>query len=256
MRSSPVYRFTAPFPVRTPTPRQVGSPVLPARCPARGPGEPPTRVPPRAGAPRRGAELSSRTQRPRAGPRRNPGARESPAPPRRPAHPPRTYPAVRRPGARARSPARWRFLLPGGAAGRRRFLPDASRRLLPRSAGRRAARGDGGVGRTRSDGGAARLPALAPHAGCKVQEERPPSSCAQLTGCARAATRATSAHSEPGRPSGPARWQRAGGCGLLQAGRCRGQISIRTLWRAHCASFSDSGSFLHFPHVSRFFFFF
>lgn len=110
-------------------------------------------VSPRAGAPRRGAELSSRTQRLRAGPRRNPGAREStaPTPPRRPAHPPRTYPAVRRSGARARSPARCRSLLPGGAAGRRRFLPDASRRLLPRSAGRRAggraARGDGGVGR-------------------------------------------------------------------------------------------------------------
>lgn len=91
----------------------------------------------------------------------------------------RTYPAVRRPGARARSPARWRFLLPGGAAGRRRFLPDASRRLLPRSAGRRAGglrEGTAESAGSGADGGAARLSALARLAGCKVQEETPPGS--------------------------------------------------------------------------------
>lgn len=48
---------------------------------------------------------------------------------------------------------------------------------------------------TRADGGAARLPALARHTGCKVQEETPPGSCAQLTGCARAAAGVTLAHS-------------------------------------------------------------
>lgn len=185
-RSSPVHRSGRPLnpadALRAPAsprgsaqvthvPIQVGSPVFPARCPARGPRGFPAST---HALELHAAALNSLrgTQRPRARPRRTPGPG--------PAHPPRTYPAAaRRPGVRARSPARWRFLLPGGAGRAPAFPPCRVTAAPPaeRGAAGRAARGDDRDPRGWRSGS----PGCARHAGCKVQEDTP-SSGAQRTG--------------------------------------------------------------------------
>lgn len=191
MRSSPVDRSGRPLnpddDLRAPaTPRgstqvthvpiQVGSPVFPALYPARGPrGLPASTHALKLHA--AAAQLAPGGHKDRASGR---GGLPGPTPQRGPAHPPRTYPAAaRRPGGRARSPARWRFLLPGGAGRAPAFPPCRVTAAPPaeRGAAGRAARGDDRDPRGWRSGS----PGRSRHAGCKVQEETP-SSGAQRTG--------------------------------------------------------------------------
>lgn len=152
-RSSPADHFTPP-------PRRVRAEPYPASGGLPGPRHPlprsgagrAARAPPRAGAPRCDAEPSRRTQRPRAGPRRNPGARESPTrtPPSRPAHPPRPAPTrlcgVRAPGRGAQSAGGFFFPAARPGAGVSSLTRHGGSSREARGGGR-AARGDGGVGR-------------------------------------------------------------------------------------------------------------
>lgn len=235
MRSSPVHRSGRPLnpadALRAPAsprgsaqvthvPIQVGSPVFPARCPARGPRGFPAST---HALELHAAALNSLrgTQRPRARPRRTPGPG--------PAHPPRTYPAAaRRPGVRARSPARWRFLLPG-CAGRAPAFPPCRVTAAPPAergaAGRRGGRREETTG-TRAGGAAARLAALVTR-GAKFRRthQAPALSGRVREGCDE---------SDLGPPG---EGERASERGLGAAARykpdaCRSQRSIQTTWRA------------------------
>lgn len=237
MRSSPVHRSGRPLnpadALRAPAsprgsaqvthvPIQVGSPVFPARCPARGSrGFPASTHALELYA--RGAQLApvdTKTARPAAADSR-PRPRRA-APRTRPA-PTRRLRGVRAAGRGAQRAGGSSF--PAARAGRRRFLPAASRRLLPRSAGRRGGRREGTTG-TRAGGAAARPAALVTRGAKFRRRHRAPALSGRVReGCDE---------SDLGPPG---EGERASKRGLGAAAgykpdACRSQRSIQTTWRA------------------------